>query len=336
MGVQFEWQAGTGDGQWETLAETRRRSPFRWLRRVPWWAWCVLGAVLVGVTLGGYILLRRRYDATTLQIAFAIQNVIDVETQAFVKKDIGLFLDQQDSTAVEWFQQQEHRIRSECTWPPADPATMYQRCAPLLPAQVERVELRRDVAWVQVLENEGAVRRARFYRQTDRGWKQTAPQVAFWQVPVELRYDDLIVRYHRRDEPFVTPLIEQVYETIHDVCRTVDCPPLDNVSDRLMVVFSADVPFGQPPRMDGNVLLLASPWLSGLPVSGTWDEAYLQELAYRVERAMGARALGVLTGQDLNLLQKTVLSEVAGLQVAALQVAGCDWPSSRKSSIIVL
>jgi len=294
MGVQFEWQAGTGDGQWETVAETRRRSPFHRLRRVPWWVWCITGAVLVGVALGGYVLVRRRYDATTRRVAFAIQNVIDVEAQAVAQNDVDLFLDQQDSANVEWFQQQERRIRFECTWSLVALEAMYQQCAPLLPAQVERVELRQDVAWVQVLEKEGTVRRARFYRQTDRGWKQTAPEVAFWQVPVELRYDDVIFRYHRRDEPSVTPLIEQVYETVHDVCKTADCPPLDGSADGLMVVFSADVPVGQRPQMDGNVLLLASPWLSGLPVSGAWDELYLQELSYRVERALGGRALGVL------------------------------------------
>jgi hypothetical protein len=300
MGVQFEWQAGTGDGQWETLAETKRRSPFHRLRRVRWWVWCILGSTLLGLAFGGYILVRRRYEAATRQVVFAIQNVIDVEAQAFAQRDIALFLDQQDSSAAEWFQQQERRIRFDCIWPLATQATMYQTCAPLLPAQVEKVELRQDVAWVQVLENEGTVRRARFYRRTDRGWQQTAPEAAFWQVPVELRYDDLVFRYHRRDEPFVTPLIEQIYETIHDVCRTAECPPLDGSSDGLMVVFSVDVPYGRPPQMNDNVLLLASPWLSGLPVSGDWDETYLRELAYRVEHAVGARSVGVLLGDAAN------------------------------------
>lgn len=294
MGVQFEWQAGTGDGQWETLAETKRHAPFHRLRRVPWWVWCIVGATLVGVAVGGYVLLRRRYDANIRQVAFAIQNVIDVEAQAAAKHDVDLFLDQQDRDSVEWFQQQERRVRFECTWSLVALEAMYQRCAPLMPAQVERVELRQDVAWVQVLEKEGTVRRARFYRQTGRGWKQTAPEVAFWQLPVELRYDDLVFRYHRRDEPFVAPLVEQIYDTVHDVCRTADCPPLDGSSDRLMVVFSVDVPVGQLPQMDGNVLLLASPWLSGLPVSGAWDGVYLKELSYRVEQALNGRAVGAL------------------------------------------
>jgi len=294
MGVQFEWQAGTGDGHWETLAETKRRQRFKWLRRVRWWVWCILGLVLLGAGLGGYIVVRRRYEEATRQVAFAIQNVIDIEAQAFSDKNVALFLDQQDISAVTWYQQQEQRIRYQCVLPFLREAVLYQWCAPLLPAKVEQVELRGDVAWVQVLERDGTARRARFYRQTSRGWKQTAPQVAFWEVPVELHYDDLIFRYHRRDVPYMAPLVEQIYQTIHSVCRTADCPPLGTTPDALMVVFSVDVPFGQPPQLQGNVLLLASPWLTGLPVSGTWDDAYLLTLAYQVGRAMTGRAVEVV------------------------------------------
>ena len=46
MGIQFEWQAGRDDGQWETIAESQRGPIRRLMRRLPWWAWLLVGLVV--------------------------------------------------------------------------------------------------------------------------------------------------------------------------------------------------------------------------------------------------------------------------------------------------
>ena len=100
MGIQFEWQTGSDDGQWETIARTDRG---RWLRRIPRWAWIVLVAVLVVSAGGGYVVVRRRYDQARHEIEFQIQSVIDLEARAFAQGDEDLFLAQQDDQWPDWY-----------------------------------------------------------------------------------------------------------------------------------------------------------------------------------------------------------------------------------------
>jgi hypothetical protein len=307
MSVQFEWQCGNDDGDWEVLAKTEKRRRFGWVRRVPWWGWAILGAVLVMVVAGGYLLVRQRYQEAVRQVAFQIQGVIDIEARAYARQDEDLFLAQQDEASPEWYAEQERRLRSDCFWLSQPAGRLYDPCAPVLPAKVENVELRGDMAWVEVIEDGSSARKVRFYRQTEQGWQQTAPRVEFWQAAIELQYGGLVFRYHRRDEPYVDPLVQRSYEATRDICAVLPC----SASDILEVNFAADVPLSQLPRVDENALVLASPWLTGIPSDGAWDELYLQRVTYTVAREVALRALRSATGHELNPLQTALLDEYA-------------------------
>ena len=67
--------------------------------------------------------------------------------------------------------------------------------------------------------------------------------------------------------------------------------------------------------MKGDMLLLTSPWLAGLPRDGTWDEAYLQELTYHVAYGLACRAIRPAAVPSANLLEKAVLAEYAAWYV---------------------
>jgi hypothetical protein len=307
MKVQFEWHAGTDDGQWETVAQTEKRRPFRWLRRVPWWGWSIVIAVFVIVGVGGYLVVRSRYEEAQHQIGFQVQSVIDLEARAFAAGDVELFLEQQDSTARDWYALQRERIQEECVEPPAAALVPQVRCFSVPPATVQEVALRGDVAWVEVVEEGSDLHQVRFYRQTSLGWKHTAPRPEFFKVPVELTYGNLVFRYHRRDEPYVEPLIERVFVATRDLCATMDCTPLAG----LEVIFAIDVPAERPPYIEGNKLFLPSPWLTGVPPDKTWGEGRLQELTYWVVYALAGQIVRDSPSQPLSQLQKAILSEYA-------------------------
>lgn len=282
MSVQFEWQARNDNGQWEIVAQTQRPLLLRWLGLVPHWAWYVLLGVAVAVLVTGSLYLRHRYAEAERQLAGQLQSVIDLEARAFAQSDADLFLELQDTASQLWYEEQAQRIQDSCGARRADTNALLDPCAPVLPAEVQNVELRQDIAWVEVIEGLTPVRRVRFYRQTDRGWKHTTPRVEFWRTPIELRYGDLIFRYHRRDQPHVEPLIEHVARVVRDVCPSRECM-LGDVSE---VNFAADFTSGPVMQLGEHGLLLPSPWLLGIPVDGTWDESRLTALMQQVAAAL--------------------------------------------------
>ncbi|MFN2130859.1 MAG: extracellular solute-binding protein [Anaerolineae bacterium] len=302
MPIDFNWQSGDEQGQWEVLAESQRRAR---QRRVPrWLGYALLVAVVLAAAGGGFV-VRQRYQQAHQQMLFQIQGVVDLEAEAYAQGDVELFLDQQDDGAPDWYGLQQERIQADC--PPGTPLSA--RCTPVLPAQVVEVDLRQDVAWVEVIEDDPPLRRARFYRQTALGWKHTAPQLSFWGRAVELRYGSLTFRYHERDQPHVSALVDHIANTFYQTCGQIGCP-----SDRTFEVnFAVDpllstetVPSFQDPQW-----ILPSPWLSGLPVSGEWSADQLEALAYAMARGLAAQALYAAPGQPLDLVQRALTSEYA-------------------------
>jgi hypothetical protein len=311
MNVRFEWHASNEDNEWETIAQVQGRPVRRWLRRVPRWVWGTLTALFLILGIGGYVLVRSRYTRALEQMTFQIQSVIDLEARAFKERDRDLFLAQQDEASSVWYARQEQRIEEDCAPPLAEKGTNIgqDRCAPALPAEIQRIDLRGDVAWVEVVEGQAPVRRTRFYRQTEQGWKHTAPSVAFWRDAIELHYGDVLFRFHQRDKPHVDPLVEHVAQTFYGVCAELDCPP-DNL--KLEVNFVAETSNEEElPRLEENELILASPWLSGLPIEGDWGEPYLRELTYWTAYVAAQQAMRSPTDQDLSSLQRTILIEYA-------------------------
>jgi ABC-type glycerol-3-phosphate transport system substrate-binding protein len=302
MPIDFNWQSEDEQGQWEVLAEPRRRT--RRYKLPPWLSYVLL-AILALAAASGYLIVRQRYQQAQQQMVFQIQSVIDLEAEAYVQGDVDLFLDQQDDAATDWYSLQQERVQADC--PPGAPLSA--RCTPVLPAEVVEVDLRQDVAWVEVLEDDPPLRRARFYRQTALGWKHTSPELSFWGRAIELRYGILTFRYHERDQPHVSALIDRIGETFYQTCAQVGCP-----SDRAFEVnFAVDpvLSTGFVPSFQGLQWILPSPWLSGLPASGEWSTAQRDALAYAMARGLATQALHATPEQPLDLVQRALTSEYA-------------------------
>lgn len=312
MSVQFDWQVGSDEGRWETLASRRGGPRIHW----PWWAWLILALVLSGAATGGYLLLRRRYATAVRMAEFQIQNVIDIEARAFAEGDEERYLEQQDRTAIDWYRWQQLRIQPDCPSLLTEEQSRRAYCSPSLPATIASLDLQGNTAWVQVLEGEPQVRRVRFYRQTSAGWKHTAPQPDFWRDETATQYGLVSIQYHERDRPSIDPLLDRIVHSQHDVCETIYCP----VVSQLEVVLSIDAPpylhpyLSSDPRPQGSdTLYLSSPWLAGMPES---QPAQFAEETYWTTYVLAARAIKATTGQPLNPLQEAVILEYAHWYVA--------------------
>jgi len=272
--VGFEWQVGGESGEWETITPQSKRPRLPG----PWWIWAIVALVILApLTIFGFNLWQR-YQKVQQQVTFQIQSVVDLEAQAWEIGDLELFLEQQDAQNTEWYGLQVRRTRNydECWVPTSD-------CWPVWPAEVEDVNVQGQVAWVQVVEGNEPVRRMRFYRKTDLGWKQTAPRLDFWKRAVEFRYGySLLIHYHEQDQPYVDPLIEQLGKSYYELCGVLDCPDSQ--------VFEIDI-YAQlpPPEASQQTVLIPSPWLSGIPLEGTWSEAIAEEALYTLARQVTLR-----------------------------------------------
>jgi hypothetical protein len=252
MNEQFEWQAGDDD-RWETIARVTREDRRGWRHRVPRWLWVTLLAVLVAGATGGYAVVRQRYEVASRQISFQIQSVMDLEARAFEQGDEDLFLAQQDKTSIPWYASPTELLWTRRGRPFVPPTAV-------LPATLEDVDLRSDVAWVQVVEGDPPVRRARFYRQTEQGWLHSTPDPAFWREPVEHRYGErLAFYYHQQDQPYIEPLLEKIGQAFYEVCALDGC----SEDGRFEILF-----YPEYPESDLSFdLTFPSPWLAGIPVA---------------------------------------------------------------------
>jgi hypothetical protein len=304
--VEFEWQVGDEE-QRETIADQRQRRLPRWARKRA----AILAACLLLAVTTGYAILRLRYDRARRVAELQIQSVIALEARAYSRGDRDLFLEQQDRTVPSWYARQAFRMNPDCL----GESHLLDPCLPALPAEIEDLQLRGDMAWVTVVEGQPSVRRVRFYRRTELGWIHTAPRAEFWQDVVEQRFDAVTIRYHRRDQPDIDPLIEHIADVAHDVVsKTWPWTPIN----KLQVDFAVTLPLvrSSPFELDAHQglghLTAASPWLAGIPIDGEWDAAYMEGLTYWV--AYGALTGGMLYATDdghLTPLQSAVAAEYA-------------------------
>jgi hypothetical protein len=211
MNAQLDWQVVNDDGDWESIAHVGTAPTLR----LPGWIWRVAIAILLLLVAGNAIAVRYRFQRAVRQIDFQIQGVIDLEARALAQSDVERYLAQQDASLPGWYAWQSARIGRACRKPDADISgpdahslsAQARGCPLAAPARVASVEMRGNVAWVEVITDEGSLRQVRFYRQTDQGWLHTAPHVEFWKKPVELRYGKVLVRAHERDLPYVEPAV---------------------------------------------------------------------------------------------------------------------------------
>jgi len=311
MNVELDWQAENDDGTWERIATTPHgRPPTRWR-----WLW-VTGvlAPLLMVTVSALV-VARRYAQAQDRIAFQIQSVIDLETRALAEGDTALFLAQQDRALDAWYQpraacaarrlQPVHVERSSsCAYVLADVAP---GGTPLgSPPQVQAIGLRGEVAWAELILRPQDARQVRFYRQTAQGWLHTAPDAFYWGDALTQAHGQITVHCRERDLPHLDPLIAHIATVDHDLCAVLGWP----AEDRLSVQF---IPRSIRPTILDDRLVLASPWLSGIPAGGMWEQGYLDELDYWVTYARAAQfARAGATGQ-LKGVQQAVLDEYAFL-----------------------
>jgi hypothetical protein len=328
MGVQFDWQVGNEDGEWETVAQTQR---FRWLKRLgsrSWRVWAILLAVLLVLGATTYGIIKQRYDKTRQRIAFQIQGVVDLEARAFQQGDEALYFAQQDRTLPAWFALQVLRFSTDCAnvvrsqsgpnpwlW---SGMTVSDICAPTRPAKVQDVQMHGDVAWVEVVEETARpVRRMRFYRQTELGWKHTAPRAEFWRDEIRLRDGNLLVRYHKGDLGYIEPFLEVVSGVSADVRSQLG---YGASSRRIEIDFSIDPTDvaltyrGEDVQQDRIVFL--SPWLAGISLDGKWDQPVLDDLAYRVAWGMASRSARASASSEPNALQRAIAAEYAAWYVS--------------------
>jgi hypothetical protein len=315
--VDFEWQTDGEEGEGETIARTTRRWS-RWLRAV----WRVVRMALLAaavVAAAGYGVMRVRYAQLGRRAEREVLQVMAVEQSALARGDVQVYLAQQDEEARVWVAYQERnfltqRLREAETQ--RGEVVEAQRGE----VRIEALELHGDVAWVEVVE--GETRRMRFYRRAaadglgGAGWKQTAPQPEFWGEAREVQSGELIVRYRERDEPFVRallPVLEQAARAAAADLRYC------LAGRKVIITLTPDVgvaggatgglpPGAQSYRREISVL---SPWVTGMPADGVWDEEWLEPLRYEVVHVLAESALRSLAEPELTALQRAMADEYA-------------------------
>jgi hypothetical protein len=300
LGSEVEWHIGGGEGAPETIVWTGRRLGQR-LSRLPRWVWRVaLAAILVlaCATLTVYLRYRRAEE----RLAFQLQSVIDLQGRTFVQGDFDLYLAQQDEGAAEWYELQSLLIWAAQEWPGGSGALPFVA----RPAEVRRVELHGDVAWVEVVQGDPAVRAMRFYRRSGPDWLQTEPDRAFWGDEIRFESENgLTVHCHEQDRPYAEPLAQVLEQDLAQICVTLGCP-----NEVTLVIATLE---SETFRADIGV---PSPWLSGIPVDGSpWlasnstmlypGESVRQAVLHAVvDRAASERFL------DETLWQETPLADI--------------------------
>lgn len=272
MKSHFDWQAGDDDGHWETIAQETDHAQHSRRRRILRYVGIALLVAIIVAVACGYV-IRRRYVAANKQIAFQIQNVTDIEATAFAAGDQDLFLAQQDEASARWYESQSRSLERR--------GRSFGPALAVLPAKVESVTMQGEVAWVQVIEGDPSVRRVRFYRQTDKGWLHTAPDLNFWRNNVEHDYgDQLVFRYHQWDQPYVDLLVDQLGQAFTKLCSSPACPG----EAKFVILF-----YPEEAGSDAQAnMTLPSPWLSGIPVEGDWSELYGEAAVAALTRRINA------------------------------------------------
>jgi hypothetical protein len=314
MGVELDWQVEKEDGAWEVIAATDARSK----RKIRWVIWRAATIVLVAAVAVGSAALRHRYRQALAWTTFQIQAAIDLEGRTLAQRDLDLYMRQQDEADPEWYVQQYARVHPDRLYSGPGMASanalgvrngMEQGDPLIAQPKVREVEMRGDVAWVEVAAQRGAepVRQARFYRRTDLGWKHTSPQAIFWGDAVERQVGSVLIHARERDVPHIDPLIAHMSRVAEDVGVALG----HSMAITLEVDFSTQGAPGKPPSFSGHTLTLPSPWLSGIPLDGTWEQAYLNQLTYWTAYGVATQYLRSAGAAPLNRLQREIVDEYA-------------------------
>jgi hypothetical protein len=281
-----------------------------------WPALRIVLIVIVVLAAGGYLAMRLMYERARRRALVEVKDTLEVEARAFAEGDQYLYLAQQDRAPANWYRLQVLCAAAEApTGRGLAPIVRQDLCFPPLSAEIEDLELRGDFAWVQVIERDSTpTRRVRFYRRTDQGWKHTAPRVDFFGDLVHEKHGKIVVRYHKRDQPHIAPVIDHIIRTADDASSVLQYTlPLGRASIDFTVEYG-DLMRGEatgPLYIRDDRIVLFSPWLSGIPVDRGWDQASLDALTHRIAHGLALAATQSADRQAPGLLQKAVAAEYA-------------------------
>jgi hypothetical protein len=301
MNTQFEWLIEEEGESYEPTIE----AAYKPLRAVLCRACLALLAMLSIALLTAWIGARYRYRKAVTQATAEIQDMIDLETQVVASCDRRRFLALQDPAAPRWVDSQVQRLDEHCLSYDTVPAQPYTTSLIGVPGRVQQVTLNGDLAWTQVVTDEGRERHVRFYRWTKQGWLQAPPNPQFWGEPAVWQHGGLLVQGTVRDRRYGELLAAHIWDVAQAVCSTSGCS--DDLE--LRVTFIADAT-GQLPRLSAQGLLLPSPWLTGMPASGQAAPGSLDRLTYWSAYYASAAANSLEPG-SLNPTQKAILAEYA-------------------------
>ncbi len=199
----LDWKIGDDDAPESLVEDTPRRR-----RRVPRWLWMgSVGLLLVaGLTTAAYFFLGVRQGEAKARAE--IQQAADLEVWARQNDNRVVFFESLDPTAPrDWRTRQVRDWREGEEWRTG--------------AEVTRVELTDDLAWVelQLTNKQGKVfREGRFYRRgSDGRWRRSAGSDEFWGASRLIETQYFQVQHHLRDAPYVRQATEGLDEWYRQV-----------------------------------------------------------------------------------------------------------------------
>lgn len=276
-GTAFEWQVGESD-DWDSFEPVEsvfeaeepdqksepapHRASGRW-RRVRGVLRIVMVVAVLVAAVAGYGFWRD-YQAGIRHIRADIQGTVDAEAWIWQQNSgepvADTLMDSQadDGWAQNFRWSQEWRRR----W--ANDAAQASEF------QIERVQLRENVALVEVLATHPGepwmstpYRETRFYRRVDDRWLRTSPQAEFWGPQRRLETDYFRFDFHQRDAESLAPVLTEVDGLYAELRRDagLDAPTRDEKLT-IDVVPSTDVVTW---RFIGDELTVPSPALLKVP-----------------------------------------------------------------------
>jgi hypothetical protein len=238
-----------------------------------------------------------------------IRLVMLAETHALAQQDIARYLATLDEESPRWYAGRAQQAQSG----------MQSDDRPEAATAIQNLDLRGEIAWVEVVGGDPAIHWARFYRRRASGWVETAPDARFWGRPVEEQTGDLVVRYYRRDRSHVGALLPHLTAVVSEVSDDLRY----SLAGPRFVLYVGPERTGRDPRVQVSwegtrvplpyrrEVSLSSPWLTGIPADGQWDEEMLRAVTYQIAHALVSNAMRSANEPDLTALQGALADEYA-------------------------
>lgn len=301
-GRAFEWQIGESS-DWDSLESTdsvftpeaeppsaesvSRGAPGRW-EHLRGGLQVVLVVAMLSVGVAGYGLWRD-YQAGVRRIRTDIQSTVDAEAWAWQNSKGAIAQNLIDGEAdsdwaqsLRWSQEWERRWAGEEAQKPV--------------FEVERVELRDDLALVDVLAIKPGrpwlstpYRETRFYRRIEDRWLRTSPRIEFWGAKRTLDTDYFHLEFYQRDAEAIEAAVDKLDALYVELRRDAGLgTPATNYKLAVEVLPRTDRVTW---RFSADELSVTSPILQQVPEGASHADQLIRLVAYPLAR----RVLGEAT-----------------------------------------